>query len=161
MGSARIFNLSPLGCSRQGLDDPLGLVLQLQRSAAWPLQSHPQGRDKPVTDTSAMYLPHLLLPSRHNLERPCTDPPCKPSALPSITRNMQNFSPPFLLLSSEPHDTSYQTRPKSWLPLPRYCVMRQTLNIQLAYIYKSVRGCHWPSITHRQDRSPPPGRALS
>lgn len=45
----------------------------------------------------------------------------------------------------------YQTRPKSCPPLPRSCVMRQPLNMQLACIYQSVSSSLWPSISHGQD----------
>lgn len=53
----------------------------------------------------------------------------------------------------------YQTRPKSCLPPPRSCVMRQPLNMQLACNCKSVRGSHRLSIAHGQEHSHPSDRA--
>ena len=87
-------------------------------------------------------------------------PSCKPSASPqpppqSATKHIQNFSSRFLSVLSEPHDMPYQTRPKSCLLLPRSCVMRHPLNMQLACIYKSVRGPRQPAIAHGQDHSHP------
>lgn len=132
----------------------------MQGSSLPSLQSHPQRCDKPVSTIPLASSWHDLGEALH--EHPCKSfdtTPLPPAPPQSTTKHIQNFSPSFLLLLSEPHDMPYQTRAKSCLPLPRSCVMRQPLNMQLACIYKSVRGSRRPTIAHGQDRSHPSGGA--